>query len=546
MCELLIDDFSLLKSKLKDASITQLGSEAGFNLGNAEAVHRVVDSMLKNDQIVHTDDWAGREITLPVWVEGDHRAALSDMAARLHLALHHPQKLTLVPCDGWGAPSWWRIQWATLDAVTDDFADAGNHYHAYNITLGVSAWARSTETYTSTGTNAAADDVLYDHSVDGSTGWAAINGTLDAGVDYVGVLSDGSSSTMDTLRQASLLWSPGTTYTHIVVEAKVNPGTSGGTGIDGGGVFPRVGVYSHGVGGTTFVAVATAVVSRTDLGSGWYREKLQLSYGLPALEGLQIVAQGGDPADQDLKVRKVSLTAGNTFPGGQGNLFVDVPGSAPTSGDLRVSSIGSGLLLYTAPNLPEIVDGTAEGTYHLIANMSRTADCDRIDWSVSLAGNVVQTGSVNVASLPYDGNNGWVCFANNVYLPPAPGGGFSVSVQGWNGAAPVTVTYLKLWMENPLTGYSASYTIAEPAPGANDFVFVAPTPARPVPSYLLSGVQDNSKLRAIGNHTLDPGMNRVFLAWVDMAAPPSVEVTWTGYPAWHTHAVPKSRWRPST
>lgn len=533
MCEVRVDDFSLLNSRLPDASVAILGSDSGFIKGNAEAVHDIVGSLLRNDQIVHTTGGVAREQVIPIKISGPHSAARAAMAAKVHLALQNPLQVTIIPCDGWGAQAWWRIQYADMEYVGDDFNEKFNGFIRYNITLGVDAWAKATEKHMVTGSNAVAPSVIYNWATTDSTGWAAENGTLDSGASYVGVNSDAVSATNDTLKKASLTWSP-TGFTKITVECKVNPAA----GLDSGSgtLYPSVQVLN---GSDSWSAAATALVSREDLGSGWYAETLFLADGLPAtINGLGIRAMGGARPDQDLKVRKVTLVAGSTFTSGMGTLFFDIPGSAPSATDITVSDIGNGLLLHTAPNLPEVIDGTVEGTYAVVCDMTGTSgSMTDLLWSVSDGTTVVQNGSVHLNDYPYNARTGWVTIAH-VYLPPAPGAPKTVTVTGVG--ATFSGQVLLLWIKNPLTGYEASYTIIEA--GTDVLQIVAPTPARPAFSYLIDGVQINSRIRAKGDPVFEPGVQRLFVAYAGGSAPATVEVTAELYPAFHTEVPPKVRW----
>jgi hypothetical protein len=173
MCEILIDGFSLLNSDLDDADMGILGSDSGLTLGNPEIVHQVVDSLLRNDQIIDTVEGTGRQQTIPIRINGPHSAARADMAAQVHKALQNPRKVSLIPCDGWGAEAWWRIQWASMEYVSDDFAARYNDYQLYTITLGVSPWALSTETYTATLTPSGTNPYVWgDLDIPGSAPFA--------------------------------------------------------------------------------------------------------------------------------------------------------------------------------------------------------------------------------------------------------------------------------------------------------------------------------------------------------------------------------------
>lgn len=173
MCELLINDtFSLLNASLDDADMGILGAESGLSLGNPQIVHSVVDSLLRNDQVVVTTEGTGREQAIPIRINADTSGARADMAARVHKVLQNPRKLTLIPCDGFGAPAWWRIQWASMEHKFDDFGATHNHYQDYTITLGVDAWAKSTELYTSTPVTPTSGVVWTDLNIPGSAPFA--------------------------------------------------------------------------------------------------------------------------------------------------------------------------------------------------------------------------------------------------------------------------------------------------------------------------------------------------------------------------------------
>lgn len=185
MCELIIDDtFSLLNASLDDADMGILGSESGLSLGNAEIVHQVVDSLLRNDQVVITVEGTGRQQTIPIRVNGGISGARADMAAQVHKALQNPRKISLIPCDGFGAEAWWRVQWASMERVENDRDAKYNGFQDYTITLGVDAWAKSTELYTATASPTSAV-VWTDLDIPGSAPFA---GDITVAAPQVGVL----------------------------------------------------------------------------------------------------------------------------------------------------------------------------------------------------------------------------------------------------------------------------------------------------------------------------------------------------------------------
>lgn len=538
---LLDDEFSLFHAHLDDAWIEVLGTDSGWDSGNPEPEQQVVAAFLRNDAIVHIDNWTGREFVIPLAVKGLSQAARDDMAARIKLALKRAKKLTVIPDGEMGAPSWFRIQWARFDKTPNDLKEKNAKEQAWTIRLGVNAWAKSMDVYTTTGDNAIEASTIYDYTLDGTTGWAAINGTLDgAAVGCVGMQSDGSSATRDTLRNSTLMWDPAG-YALITIEAKVNPYTGGGAVGESGSLYPDVIVYSHGVGDTSWNVVTTGpVLSREALGSGWYAETRALAYGLPALEGLQIVSTGGDLTDQDLKVRKVTLEATNTSDVGTQTLWLDIPGSEATAGDITVSPVGGGVLVYTPEAFadypdyhPRLGTGGPEGTYHLVIDAS-FGDAAQIDWAVG-----DQSGSVKVADL--DWTDGLVCIANDISLPE---GGGTVAVTA-PGATTFSLTKsLLLWVGDPLTGETAGYTMTGPPSGSSTdaLQIVAPTAKRPVTTWLVGGVYDPDVFRMTCEHEIDPGRVRLFVAWAGATVPATAAVTWSGHPAWHTNAVPPHRW----
>ena len=392
MCEILVDSFSLLNAALDDADMGILGSESGLSLGNAEMVHRVVDSLLRNDQIVSTVEGTGRQQTIPVRINGPHSAARADMAARLHKALQNPRKVTLVPCDGWGAEAWWRIQWASMEHVFDDFAARYNDYQDYRITLGVDAWAKSTETFTWTLTPSGTDAFIWDD--------------------------------------------------------------------------------------------------------------------------------------------------------------IDLPGSAPFSGDISLTHGDVGCLVYTPGSimadhpaynpLSATLTDMPEGTYHLIVDVTNyTGGGNVLNWSV--AG---QSGQTDLTKLPYYAGGtltGFVCLANDIYISPYTSTS-ALSVTAAAGSVTIEKKAL-LWVGNPMTGQSASYTMAGESAAGSTFTIHAPTPERPVPAQTFGGVQASTQLRAVGGeHRTDPGASKILALWAGATAPVGAQASGSGNPAFHTEVVPSSRW----
>lgn len=550
MCELVIDDeFSMNGgSSLTDADLVTLGSDSGYDLGNPEAVHQIVDSLLRNDQLVRTIGWTGRQQTIPVKVTGSTRAARADMAARLHKAIQHPRKLTLNPCDGWGAPGWWRIQYASMVKISDDIADKINNYQRYNVILGVDAWAKATTKFTATATPGSfPPDVLW-NATSGATGWAASGGTLvDSTPTSIGVSSSGSAE-FDRLSK-TLAWDTlGMAQAQLVVEwtaGDLSTNTNSPWAYD-----PT----------NPSVTIGYPEVSRTSLGSGWYSSAL-LVQGGRSFTGIGLM-RAQVSGSSDFTIRKVTLQQTALMASGTvQDLYLDIPGSAPADGDLTVTTSGGtpGLFIYQCPNFPEALQQPVlikdsggylgpfaapifpEGTYHLIADIA-TIGTGVVDWSVTM-GSFSQSGSVILADLPYS-TPGLVCLANNIYLPPAAIDStvttpIAVTVTV-SGGGTTRNLYLP-WMEDPLTGRSAAYILTS-ASAATTFKYQAPTPNRPVPAYLFGGIQENSKLRGVaGEFRFDAGVNRLMLG-AQQSGAWDPTMTWSGYPAFHTDVVDESRW----
>jgi hypothetical protein len=184
---------------------------------------------------------------------------------------------------------------------------------------------------------------------------------------------------------------------------------------------------------------------------------------------------------------------------------------------------GTGGLL-TLANMPE-------GTYHLIADVSGAATS--ATWSV--AG---QSGTVDLTGPPYNGGTGFMCLANDIYLSPYSASG-NLVVTPSTGTWPKTFL---LWVGNPLTGQTASYTMTGLLSGT-PFKVVAPTAARPVVAQTVNGVQASTELRAVGGeHQVNPGATKILAAWKGTSGPVGASVSVSGNPAYLTDVVPSSRW----
>lgn len=563
MCEILVDDFSFLNAATEhpDAYIETGGFEAGLQFGNTQAVHRVVESLLRFDQIVHTDDWTSKELTIPVRVYGPHRAAIGDMTARLRLALQRPKRVYLVPCDGYGATAWWRIAWAQMDAVYDDLVlDLANPYADFMVRLGVEAFPHSTELFSAVADPDISDDVLWDVDVDEDDGWAASGGpiTYSAG-NYVGVNSDALSGTVDKLEKDSLVWDA-TDYTTISVEwSATDPG---GGGVDYAATEPYMYIPDG-------IPTFGSKVARVDLTGGWFRDTFLLPDGLSAANAGIGVGLTGSTLDTDLRIRKITLAASSEA-GKFQDLWFDMPGSAPTSTTITLTGdVDPGLLLYTCPNLPEttempIVYGTGsglypEGLYHLVCRFSTVGAVTGLHWEVTgstfLGSDVIQSGDVEIEDMAGSspaGGSQWVVLATDIVLPAQalPAGQLAtanVEITKIGGTSVTVDDPMLLWMGNPLTGeMTAAYSILEPRAGHNVVQAAAPTPERPVWSLFtgtsLDGLyQEHRAIIEIGRHDVRPGKSRVFVALAG-GGTPEVHIAAEAYPAWDYIVPPPSRW----
>lgn len=542
MCEIFAGDsitgFSLLNAVLPDAETKILGSNSGFTLGNsdnAQAVHRIVDKLLRNGS-----DSPIRQQVIPIKVLGPHRGARGELAGRIRLALRKAKRITIVPCDGFGAPAWFRLESWNMDIVTEDYKAKYAGEQQYTITLNVDAWAKAEEKYTAEASNALPTITVWDAAVSGDAGWTVQNGTLDpaSSTSWVGVLSDVSSGTQDGLRNATLAWDPSIDggYTLVAIEAKINPAS--GLDVGGGGtIYP--GLYVQGYHAGEWVNAATALVSRVDLGSGWYRETLHVLYGLPEMDGFGVVATGGDPADQDVKIRKVTMAATNTFSSGAAVMFLNIPGSEPTEVDLEIDRADPGVLVYTAPVFADYPDYSPltgpgpEGVYHLVIDRSG-GTASKLNVTV----NGVLHRTIDLNALPY-ADTGFICVASDIYHSPTSPA--TVSVTGADGSLSVHKT-MWLWVEDVLTGQAGDYTMTGVVAGTPSLKINARTPERPVPSYTINGIQDDELIRAAGDHLIEPGWQRVLVAWHGSSSPAGADFKASLYPAFHTDVPPSTRW----
>lgn len=570
MCEVLIDDFSLLNSSLEDARITPLGTDSGHTIGHAEAVHQVVDSFLRYARVVKTDDWGGRVQTFPIRITGAHRAARADLTARLRLALLRAKKVTIVPCDDWGAPGWWRIESSPkLVPVEDDFAALGpNGYDQYTIEVEVEAFTHSVDEYTAIADSGVDPSIIWDATIDDDTGWVALNGTLDYSAgNYIGITSD-ATNLPDHLHNDTLTVVDPGDYSVLKVEAKWDFEYGGGQSLL---------CESSGESGMGYS-------SRVALGSGWYEYTFP-PYTLASLATgtrFRVHPENPDSTATNLKIRKIWLES--AAPERIQNLWANIPGSAPVEGRIEVAGdVTAGMVLYTCPSLPatsqmpieyDIADPDTNqiwpaGTYHLLASMTSIGsaeDLEYVDWSINSA---AQSGRVyrqdmHPAAVFGDQQvqaDAFVTLATDIVLPTLgqPSGTLAavtdVTISG-GFAAPgsntlTVVSALLLWMGDATTGdTSPDYTsVAEDA--SRGAVWIeGPTVDKPLPGVQLGDgtpggmFQDNSLILAPGRHTILPGLQRFFVAFAGGPTNPEIQLGFRCYPAWDPYPVPSARWTP--
>lgn len=219
---------------------------------------------------------------------------------------------------------------------------------------------------------------------------------------------------------------------------------------------------------------------------------------------------------------------------------LNVPGSAPTEPVLDISIGAVGALIYTAPasvggvstsgmfeTTPSSRTGP-RGTYHLVAAWNATGGAvTAIDWSV--AG---QTGRTQLN--PAGGSNYWRTIATGLALT----GPATATLTAVGGGSLSEIHYFLLWMGDPLTGETgAAYSSFTGGAGSGLITLSGPTPDYPLWSYSAT----NRSVVTFGRHQFSAGGNRLFVAGrngVDFTIAPTASC----YPAWHTEAVPSSRW----
>lgn len=539
MCDLVVDEFNL-DTEGQDWSMWPIAE--GEDFGNPDAIEREIDTFLRLGSVAFIEGWTNREWTVRVKITGKS-GARAEGAAALRAALQRPKRLTITPCDGWGAATWFHIWTAKLEYETNDFHALQGEYEIYRVTLKLSPFGMAEDLFTVSATPGSfATAAVWDGATDPITGWSATNGTLvDSGV-YMEV-TGAASSALQQVTHATF----GINATQSDVALTVDMNRS---------VVERAWLYNT----TTATWVESSSGDYASPISGANRYLFTFPAGNYA--GIRIggltTAVGGV-----LKVYKITL-ADNANSGR--SFFVDTPGSAPTYASLTTSSTAS-LLLHTceangesAGYSPEptassniaVASGTGkaftmgtlpEGTYDVVALIGTPLSGSILDvaWDINGSGiTLPDTAAVQGGRLLIDAPTAGggadpflAVVARGITLPD---GATTMTVRVSANTAALTRIWV-MWTGNPLTGTQAEYTIVTPAT-AGVIEIDAPTPERPRPRLLVGGSHNGKYIKAWGEHQFY-GLMRVYVADQTLTSTPTS--TLSCYPAFQQWAPPADR-----
>ena len=348
--------------------IEGLSSESGTEWGSPQPVEVTLSNMRLGPLVVR-DGWEARVVFVAVRVRGVDSGALADAEAALWRETGKPNTLTWQPADGKGAPSVFEVMTSSVAGRFDDLRETLSTERTYVLRLVCRPFVRSTTKVTTAALQSGETPttvVVADGS--STTGWTG-NGTVTTSGGFVKVSPDPGPG--PTLTYTASIDCTTTRYLRIRVR-RLKPGTFAGIEFKVNGV-------------TTSIVGSTP---RSSDASYFYRTYI-IDAGERVISSVTVECWGTGLSELAVDYIERTNLAPVLGTGRQLARQLDVPGSAPTEGSLRISSVvGQALgtvLAYTWRDDTE--SGWLPPIMAWLSSGGATADSDMVSGQrVSLAG----------------------------------------------------------------------------------------------------------------------------------------------------------------
>lgn len=193
----MLGDLELLRGGEGAFAIEALGSDSGYDLGNADPIEVALQTLLQEGAVVVTQGHNNREVVIPVLVKAGDPVALAEAEQRLFLQLERRNTLTMRYAE-YDLSTVFEVVTSSLAQVTDDFAEVKRGERRYNIRLVCEPASRSESLVeveiSAGGEPPASETAVVISEADDLTGWSPRSDeTLVDGDGYVAAVNGPST-----------------------------------------------------------------------------------------------------------------------------------------------------------------------------------------------------------------------------------------------------------------------------------------------------------------------------------------------------------------
>lgn len=399
----LLGDLELLDGGEDAFGVAALGSDSGYDLGNADPIEVALQTLLQEGAVVVTQGHNNREVVIPVLVKAGDPVALAEAEQRLFLQLERRNTLTMRYAE-YDLATVFEVVTSSLAQVTDDFAEVKRGERRYNIRLVCEPASRSESLVeveiSAGGEPPSSETAVVISEADNLTGWSTTAPhTLVDGDGYVAVDNGGGQSNRLPISYtpASPFSLSATPYIYVEYLAIDMPVTK----------FPLA-MFVNGVFSTFYPVMSVAAGAY--IRSYYQPQEVSTVSTLEFVYSGYIVNQGN--TNGELRINRIVRTNMTPVLGSTRQVTAAFPvlGSAPAQGSIRVrhplSSLGTALV-YTRSATDTYYNPPQRG--NLIAPLPTSQATDANMWSGKISDpRDMHTFGIDAASLPEGTYDIWI------------------------------------------------------------------------------------------------------------------------------------------